>query len=309
MSWNGGQNYGSGHKCVFGKFIYNHFCSGNTKRSAGKEVNTAHAPLPVDSHHHRIAQRLGLIPEKVGLGPTHKLLEAQLPDGGPAVYNNYEMPMLHKQNVCHHRKPKCERCVVLAFGPDRAATASKNGGSSNPMQRHRNFWLLLAIIILLLAGCATQGEEQSAAQASQSIADETIAIQDLDIATGQTIFVPAYSEVRYAANGRTTDLAVTLSVHNTDFTNAIILTSVRYYNTQGELVREYLPEPLSLGPLASADFFVEEGDQGSGVGTNFIVEWVAEEPVYEPIVETLMLSVYTRGLSFTSPGRVISQVE
>ncbi len=30
--------------------------------------------LPVDSHHHRVAQRLGLIGKKVGLGPAHILL-------------------------------------------------------------------------------------------------------------------------------------------------------------------------------------------------------------------------------------------
>ncbi len=157
-------------------------------------------------------------------------------------------------------------------------------------------------------GCASQSEGQPTT--SEGAAEKAIVIQDLDIASGQTIFVPAYSKVRYAADERTTDLAVTLSVHNTDFTNPIIITSVRYYNTQGELVREYLPQPQRLGPLASADFFVEAGDQGSGVGTNFVVEWVAEQPVYEPVVEALMLSVWsTQGLSFTSPGRVISQFE
>ncbi len=77
------------------------------------------AALPVDSHHHRVAQRLGLIPEKVGPGPAHKLLEAQLPEGWSAqqVYDNHEVLMLHGQNVCHYRKPKCGQCVVLDVCP------------------------------------------------------------------------------------------------------------------------------------------------------------------------------------------------
>ena len=35
--------------------------------------------LPVDSHHHRVAIRLGLIPATVAVGPSHALLEAMLP--------------------------------------------------------------------------------------------------------------------------------------------------------------------------------------------------------------------------------------
>ena len=52
------------------------------------------------------------------------------------------------------------------------------------------------------------------------MASETISVQDLDISSGQTVFVPAYSEVYTDSNGRTIDLAVTLSVHNTDFENS-----------------------------------------------------------------------------------------
>ncbi len=37
--------------------------------------------LPVDSHHHRVAVRLGLLPASVDVGPAHAILEAQLPNG------------------------------------------------------------------------------------------------------------------------------------------------------------------------------------------------------------------------------------
>lgn len=75
--------------------------------------------LPVDSHHHRVAVRLGLIPEHVDVGPAHAWLEAQLPSGWTAqqVYDNHEVLMLHGQHVCFWRDPACARCVVLDLCP------------------------------------------------------------------------------------------------------------------------------------------------------------------------------------------------
>ena len=166
--------------------------------------------------------------------------------------------------------------------------------------------LLMFASVLLLLGCGSAPSGQT----NPSPETPPIRIQDLDITTGQTIYVPAYSEIYYASDGRTIELAVTLSIHNTDFDQPIIITSVRYYNTQGQLVNEYLQQPRRLEPLASTDFFVEASAQSGGIGTNFIVEWVAEQPVYEPIVETVMLNTSAaQGVSFTSPGRVIRQLD
>ncbi len=70
--------------------------------------------LPVDSHHHRVAQRLGLIPEKMAVGPSHDALAALVPEGwdAQAVYDHHEVFMLHGQKCCYWRRPDCHRCVV-----------------------------------------------------------------------------------------------------------------------------------------------------------------------------------------------------
>ncbi len=75
--------------------------------------------LPVDSHHHRVAVRLGLIPASVSVGPSHALLEAQLPADWTAqqVYDNHEVLMLHGQRCCFHHNPDCARCVVFDLCP------------------------------------------------------------------------------------------------------------------------------------------------------------------------------------------------
>ncbi len=75
--------------------------------------------LPVDSHHHRVAQRLGLIGKTVDVGPSHPILRAQLPAGWSAqdLYDNHEILMLHGQKVCHHHRPACGRCVLVDLCP------------------------------------------------------------------------------------------------------------------------------------------------------------------------------------------------
>ncbi len=75
--------------------------------------------LPVDSHHHRVAQRLGLIPPNMGPGPAHALLEGQLPTDWSAqqLYDNHEVLMLHGQRCCFFRNPACHRCPLLDLCP------------------------------------------------------------------------------------------------------------------------------------------------------------------------------------------------
>ena len=75
--------------------------------------------LPVDSHHHRVATRTGLIPSSVAVGPSHRVLAAQLPADWDAqqIYDNHEVLMLHGQRCCFFRKPACTRCPLLDLCP------------------------------------------------------------------------------------------------------------------------------------------------------------------------------------------------
>lgn len=76
--------------------------------------------LPVDSHHHRVAQRIGLIPPSLSVGPSHTVLEALLPQHWTAqeVYDHHEVFMLHGQRCCFFRSPACGRCVLLDLCPE-----------------------------------------------------------------------------------------------------------------------------------------------------------------------------------------------
>jgi endonuclease III len=77
------------------------------------------AALPVDSHHHRVAQRTGLIPQSMDVGPSHSALAALLPSDWDAqtVYDNHEVMMLHGQRCCFFKSPACHRCAILDLCP------------------------------------------------------------------------------------------------------------------------------------------------------------------------------------------------
>jgi endonuclease-3 len=77
------------------------------------------AALPVDSHHHRVAQRTGLIPQSTAVGPSHAALAALLPENWDAqqVYDHHEVMMLHGQRCCFFKSPACGRCAILDLCP------------------------------------------------------------------------------------------------------------------------------------------------------------------------------------------------
>lgn len=80
-------------------------------------LNFSHLRLPalvVDTHHHRVAQRTGIVPPKASLDKTARLLESYLPSDwdGQRVYDNHQGFMRHGQKVCHWRSPNCGNCVI-----------------------------------------------------------------------------------------------------------------------------------------------------------------------------------------------------
>ncbi|MEM7491512.1 MAG: Fe-S cluster assembly protein HesB [Pseudomonadota bacterium] len=85
--------------------------------------------LPVDSHHHRVAQRLGLIPPKMGTGPAHDILAAHMPPDWDAqtVYDHHQVFMRLGQRTCHWRNPDCATCPLLDLCPE---GAWRTGGSA-----------------------------------------------------------------------------------------------------------------------------------------------------------------------------------
>ena len=126
--------------------------------------------------------------------------------------------------------------------------------------------------------------------------------------TGQTVYVPIYSHIYADDRYRDTPflLTATLSVRNTDPNKPFTLRKVSYYDSKGGLLQQYLDKPMTIEPLGSTRFIVPESETKGGSGAKFLVEWDAEAPVIEPIIESVMIGTkMQQGISFISTGRVI----
>ncbi len=114
-------------------------------------------------------------------------------------------------------------------------------------------------------------------------------------------YIPAYSHI-YVSSGDTIELAVTLSLRNTDSARSLNILGVYYYNTSGKLIRKYLKDGQKLPPLATKEVFVKTKDIEGGSGANFIVEFATHPSASEPIFESIMTSAAMNSFIFKSRG-------
>jgi endonuclease-3 len=68
--------------------------------------------LPVDTHVHRVSQRVGLIGPRVTPAAAHLLLPPLLPHDAHTLFNFHISLLKHGQQVCVWGKPKCELCLL-----------------------------------------------------------------------------------------------------------------------------------------------------------------------------------------------------
>jgi len=71
--------------------------------------------LPVDTHVHRVAQRVGMIGPKVSVERSHKLLLEQLPNDALVLLNFHKHNYWLGQHICFFSKPNCARCPLKGF--------------------------------------------------------------------------------------------------------------------------------------------------------------------------------------------------
>ena len=190
--------------------------------------------------------------------------------------------------------------------------------------------ICLVIAILLITGCQSLNVNgQNTAQKPPSTPIESCpqyspnlnegvtlvspeSLNPSQIVRGQTVYVPFYSQIYEPQGfGQKLDLRGTLSISNTSETDEIRITRVQYFNSSGKLVKKCLEGKHSvLSPLATTEFGIARQDESGGSGANFIVEWVSETPVSDPVVEAIMITFSgTHSYNFTSYGRVLEELK
>jgi len=71
--------------------------------------------LPVDTHVHRLARRLGLIPADASAEDAHEILEAACPPR--LVYAFHVLLIAHGRKICRARDPRCDECILADICP------------------------------------------------------------------------------------------------------------------------------------------------------------------------------------------------
>ena len=128
------------------------------------------------------------------------------------------------------------------------------------------------------------------------------------LSQGQLVYVPVYSHIFFGDRPQSFNLSVTLSIRNVDMTHPIEVTSVRYYDENGKLVRDVSPKRTTIAPFSSTRVFIKESDVSGGSEASFLVRWRSAQKVTPPLIYALMVGAsFGQGISFSFPGRVLEE--
>lgn len=167
---------------------------------------------------------------------------------------------------------------------------------------------LLFVAITMFLGCDTISDksENPPYQPEQYLEISHDLLTEMILVKGEVVYVPVYSEIFHTDVKRKVKLSATLSIRNTSTDSEIVVSTVDYYDTHGNLISHYLTSPLKLKPLQTVSYVVEYKENIGGIGANFIVEWASEKEVSEPVIQAVMIGGSSSlGISFVCDGKVI----
>ncbi len=164
--------------------------------------------------------------------------------------------------------------------------------------------LFLFCTVLIFLSCSTRNpnlddsgvDELKALEIDQTINTDEQGFSDV-------IYVPVYSDIYFDALNPKTLLSATLSIRNTSISDSLFITKIEYYDTEGNLVRKYIDNPISLKPMASINYVIDRDDDIGGHGANFIVDVSAKKANTKPLIQAVMIGQSgNKGFSFISDG-------
>jgi len=178
----------------------------------------------------------------------------------------------------------------------------------------KSFFIILVVVLFVynLSACKEKQTKQVLPQQHTKFDIGKLLIKE-DYSTrkvqGQILYLPTYSNIPNPEMGGMYDISAFIAIHNTDFANTVRITKVLFFDNDGKLISNYLQKDTVLHPLGTASYYLPTNDR-SGTGANFIVEWIADSLVTEPLIESVMVGFTSgQGVSFISTGRIIREIK
>ncbi len=160
---------------------------------------------------------------------------------------------------------------------------------------------------------AAKGDSQNTAEAEEAHASARAPEHNVEKSAGQRLYVPVYSSVylsKGSANEENARLANRLQIRNVSESKRLTLRRVDLYNKAGAKLETVIAGPVVVKPLETRSYMVTDDDNRAGPGGSFVVEWVADDPLAPPIVETVNGYVQThRAFAFVGEARVIAELD
>ncbi len=163
------------------------------------------------------------------------------------------------------------------------------------------------LLSFFLIGCSSGGEADPAI-VQKSEAYRYTAINTDNFPIKEVIYVPAYPEIHTVNERSKQQLTVTLSIRNTSRRDSIYLDKVEYYDSRGQLVKNFIDKTILLESLELASFVVEQKKEHRGSGASFLVYYASPVVDNVPEVQAVMIGAAgQQGLSFLTRGKVIDR--
>ena len=162
--------------------------------------------------------------------------------------------------------------------------------------------LIPLFAFLLITACEPTDQSVSSVDPNDWAARRATLPADSILVRGAT-YLSSYSQIYTETEHRLFDLTGTISIRNINLRDSVYIRRAAYYDTQGQLVRDYFTEPIYLAPMETVSIIIDMRDRRGGTGDNFYFEWSTPREVHEPLFEGVYISTYgQQGISFSTRG-------
>jgi hypothetical protein len=175
---------------------------------------------------------------------------------------------------------------------------------------HNIFFIPIVSVVFIFQGCDKKSSEPLVKHGTPEPAPhfQVVDTQGKNFVIEEKVFVPVYPHIGIGESGAV--LAITVTIHNTDFEKPIIVNSVRYYDHKGKMVQEYLKESHSLEPMGSAEFTLQPAKEVRNSALSFIVEWKSESQVTVPVINAVVAGRFgTHSYAFLTAGTTVRNAQ
>ncbi len=161
--------------------------------------------------------------------------------------------------------------------------------------------LILFVFFFILFSCADEKKRPLETTVDWNTRTTNVTADQLQF-KGST-YLSVYSDIYDMTNETKHLLTATISMRNTSLTDSLFIFKADYFNTNGQLIRAYVNNPIFLVPMETVEIVINRRDTTGGSGANFIFDWSLRTESTEPLFESVMIwTTGTQGISFLSKG-------